>query len=261
MPGALFEFFEIVAEELSADGNRVIVREDLRINNEESPLLDALKREMKASSTEEAVQKAVDALRIHFEAKGSRLPFDYDPTSGRFSIVDGEFLKFVREMSSIRSLNIKSRNFECTVAQWLGKRATGNIHRVGHPRDTKKSKAAFNEHLRSLGFERPVLLGRDKDGGFDILWVLPLGTVPHRPFVSVQCKNGLFNMGEADKSVNTGSRSLSQHAGLQERVHVPCVLFNDYIYPGMLTRKQLNFVPLGLTDLAAMVAPISLEMI
>jgi len=48
----------------------------------------------------------------------------------------------------------------------------------------------FNEHLRTLGFDRPVALGWDKDGGLDILWLLPIGSIPHRPIVSVQCKNG-----------------------------------------------------------------------
>jgi hypothetical protein len=44
-------------------------------------------------------------------------------------------------------------------------------------------------------------------------------------------------------------------------VHVPCVLFNDYILPQRLTKKQLNFVPLGLTDLAGLVQKISVELI
>jgi hypothetical protein len=65
----------------------------------------------------------------------------------------------------------------------------------------------------------------------------------------------------ADQSVGAGSRSFSQHSGLQPSVHVPCVLFNDYIYPEILTTKQLNFVPLGLTDLAPVTETISVELI
>jgi hypothetical protein len=261
MPTPLFEFFETIADELSSEESRVITRADLQVKDEESPLLDDLKREMKVATTEEAIQRAVEALRKHFESKGSRLPFSYDSVTGRFTAVDREYLEFVKDMSSIRSINTKSHDFECGVATRLGQRAAGSVHRVGHPRDLKKRSADFNAHLKTLGFGRPVLLGKDKDGGFDILWALPVGSIPHRPLVSVQCKNGKFNMEVADQSVGAGSRSFSQHTGLQPTVHVPCVLFNDYIYPEILTAKQLNFVPLGLTDLAPVMEPIVVELI
>ena len=164
-------------------------------------------------------------------------------------------------MNSIRSIGKRSHDFECTVARRLSNRATGSIHRVGHPRDTKKKSAQFNEYLRTLGFSRPVLLGKDKDGGLDILWFLPIGTAPHRPIVSVQCKNGVFNMDEARKSVGSASDSLSQHGGLQSQVHVSCVLFNDYIYPELFSAKQMHFVPLGITDLAPLEQKVSVELI
>jgi hypothetical protein len=217
MRSVLFDFFEMVAEELSTGKSRIITREDLKIDDEESTLLADLKREMKAASTEEAFQKAVDGLREHFKSKGAKLPFDYDSANGRFTAIDDEFLGFVNAMSSIRSLGKKSRSFECCVAQRLGKRASGSIHRVGHPRDRKKTKVEFNNYLKSLGFSRPVSLGKDKDGGFDILWLLPIGTIPHKPIVSVQCKNGKFEMSVADVSVGAGSRSFSQHGGLMPR--------------------------------------------
>lgn len=251
MTPTLFEFFEIVAEELSSEPTRVITRESFRINDEEPLLLEELKKAMKAADSTQAIHMAAEALQEHFEARGAKLPFTYDAPTGRFTAVDLEYLKFVKDMSSIRSLGGKSRVFECSVASRLRKRATGSVHRVGHPRDNKKTKIAFNKHLEQLGFEKPVLLGHDKDGGFDILWSLPLGALPHRPLVSVQCKNGDFDMGEADKSIAAGGRSLSQHGGLQHQVHVLCVLFNDYIWRERLTRKHLGFVPLGLTDLAA----------
>ena len=200
MPNASFEFFELIAEELSTELSRVITREDLEIGDERSPLLESLRREMKAASTDEAIKKAVQGLRAHFQMKGARLPFDFDSTTGRFTAIDPDFLEFVKDMSSIRSIPTRSRDFECTVATWLGKRVTGAVHRVGHPRDTKKKSKEFNKHLQTLGFKGPVLLGREKDGGLDILWLLPLGTPPHTPFVSVQCKNGIFKMEAADVS-------------------------------------------------------------
>lgn len=261
MPSPLFEFFEVIAEELSSAPDRVILREDLRINDEESPILDNLKKELKAASSEEAIELAVEALRKHFTSKSSNLPFAYDHVTGRFKVTDSEFLAFVKNMSSIRSLGKRSQHFECSVAQRLTKRAKGSIHRVGHPREKRKTREKFNSYLRNLGFDRPVCLGKEKDGGFDIMWLLPLGGHPHKPIVSVQCKNGEFDLEVADASVGAGSRSFSQHAGLQPAVHVPCVLFNDYIYPKLLTSKQLNFVPLGLTDLAALATDVSVEMI
>jgi hypothetical protein len=250
MFGSLFEFFEVIADELSTENSRVLTRFDLQVGHEESTLLDDLQCEMRAGSSDEAIERAVAGLRRHFEGKGAQLPFTYDPNTGRFTATDPPFLAFVKDMSSIRSVGGRSRDFECRVAERLGQRATGTVHRVGFPRNTKKNKRDFNGYLRTLGFGRPVLLGKEKDGGLDILWLLPLGTIPHRPIVSVQCKNGEFDITVADSSVGAGSRSFAQHAGLQGGVHVPCVLFNDYIEPEGLTPKPLNFVPLGLTDLA-----------
>lgn len=261
MPSALFWFFEVVAEELCAEEARVLTRADLELDDNQAPLFDDLKRQMKAAETEQAIQLAVEALRGHFEGKNSALPFEYEPSTGRFRAIDKEYLHWVLNMSSMRSIGKRSRDFECSVADRLKVRATGELHRVGHPRDLRKRKADFNNHLKSLGFARPVLLGKDKDGGFDILWLLPIGTIPHRPIVSVQCKNGVFDINSAHQSVGTGSMSLSQHAGLQPSVHVPCVLFNDYIQPDMLSSKQLNFVPLGLSDLSSMHKSVSLQLI
>jgi len=257
----LFEFFEIISEELSTQPSRVITRDDLQVNKEVSSLLDDLKAEMQGASAEDAMHKAVEALRVHFQEKSSRLPFSFDPTTGRFEATDPDFLSFVNIMGSIRSIGKKSMIFECTVADRLSQRTTGSIHRVGHPRRRKKGKKAFNKHLRQLGFHRPVLLGQEKDGGFDIMWMLPLAAIPHRPIVSVQCKNGEFSFEAADTSVGAGLRSFSQHGGLTTSIHVPCVLFNDYIQSKALPRKQLNFVPLGLTDLAKVDPMIHVELL
>lgn len=261
MSNSLFDFFEIIADELSAEESRIITRFGLQVKDEESPFLDDLKRQMKIGSTEDAIRSSVEALQIHFEAKGAKLPFAYDPDTGRFTAVDTDFLSFVCKMSSIRSIGKKAHDFECCVAERLGQRTTGTIHRVGHPRDIKTKKADFNAHLHTLGFGGSVLLDREKDGGLDILWLLPIGTIPHRPIVSVQCKNGEFDIDVADTSLGAASRSLSEHAGLQLSVHVPCVFFNDYIYPDIITKKKLNFVPLGLTDLSTMEKRISVECI
>lgn len=261
MLSALFEFFEVVANELCTDNSRVITRADLYDREAETPLLDDLRRQMKVGGNDEAIRLAIECLEEHFADKGSRIPFAYDPATGRFSASDLAFLTFVTEMNSMRGLSKRARDFECEVARKLSEKASGDFHRVGFPRDHMTTRVLFNEHLRTLGFGRDVALGSEKDGGFDIIWVLPVGAMPHRPFVSVQCKNGGFDIENADKSVGAASRSLSQHSGLQPGIHVPCVLFNDYISRQSLPAKQLNFVPLGLTDLSTANERVTLQMI
>ena len=261
MSSPLFEFFEAIADELSAEPSRVITRENFRINDEESPLLDELKKEMKAASTTEAIEKAVEALRLHFKSKDAQMPFSYDPTSGRSTATDSEFLSFVKEMGSIRSIGRRSKNFECRVAKRLQKRTTGSIHRVGHPRDRKKRNAEFNKHLQRLGFERPVLFGKEKDGGFDIMWLLFRSEVC-RTARLYRCSARTENSAWTPPMLQWGPEvGRSQHGGLQANVHVPCVLFNDYVHREMLTRKQLNFVPLGLTDLAPIAGEATLDIL
>jgi len=262
MLSPLFEFFEVVADELCANASRVITQADLAARDDRTPqLLEDLTRQMKAASSDDAIRLAVERLEQHFSARGARIPFTYEPATGRFTASDLVFLNFVTQMSRIRGLREKAHDFECEVAQKLSERVTGQVHRVGFPRDRMKKRPQFNAHLRTLGFGQDVALGHDKDGGFDILWVLPIGAIPHRPLVSLQCKNGNFSIENADISVGAASRSLAQHAGLQPDVHVPCVLFNDYISRENMTPKPLNFVPLGLTDLSAMTEPVTLQMI
>jgi hypothetical protein len=261
MPSPLFEFFEAIADELVPATSRVITRDDLKIDEQTAFVFDELKEELGASTTAEAIEMAVTALDAHFSARGAMLPFSYDATTGRFTVVDPDYLTFIKEMRRIRSIGIHSRKFECSVAERLGRRATGAVHRVGHPRDQKRRSVEFNSHLKSLGFGEKVLFGKEKDGGLDILWMLPVGAVPHRPLVSVQCKNGVINLDAAHASVGSGGISLGAHRGLQAVVHVPCVLFNDYITSSDLTPKAMNFVPLGLTDLAPLQVPAVVELL
>jgi hypothetical protein len=259
MASPLFDFFETIADELAQNPSRVITREALQMADDESPILDALKAEMGVATSAEAIAGAMDELRLHFESKGADLPFTHDPVSGRFTAVDTDFIDFVREMKSIRSIGKRSKDFECTVAKRLGLKATGTIHRVGWPRDRRKSRRLFNEYLRPLGFQRSVALGKEKDGGLDILWLLPLGTIPLRPIISLQCKNGAFDLKIGDLSMGASGRSLDRHDGLQRDVHMQCVVYNDYIHPGIVDEKRLQFVPLGLTDFAKMRQPVTID--
>ncbi len=261
MPNPCFEFFEIVAEELSREDSRVLTPNDLQLDDEHSILFEELKRHTKAATSEDAIESAVAFLDAHFATRGSHLPFSYDKQTGRFDAIDKDYLTFISQTSYIRSLGKKARQFELSVLNRLKVRAVGSLHRVGHPRQKRKSKKQFNGYLKKLGFNGKVLTGQEKDGGFDILWFLPIGAIPHRPIVSVQCKNGAFNIQHADESCGPCSRSFTQHNGLQPHVHLACVLFNDYISPELLSKKPLQFVPLGLSDLIQPTTPVTVEAI
>lgn len=251
MPSPVFQFFEVIADELCSEPRRVFTSSDLKVNEDQSLLVEELKDETKSATSEQAIQKAVESLAAHFSGKGSQLPFSYDPVTGVFEALDMPYLSFIKEMSNIRSIGKRSRDFELGVFDKLKGRVTGYLHRVGHPRDRLHRQPEFNDYLKKeIGFKGTVLVGKDKDGGLDILWVLPIGTKPHQPIVSVQCKNGKFDMDAANASIGSGSASLALHGGLQATVHEPCVLFNDYLYPEVVTPKPMNFVPLGLTDLS-----------
>jgi hypothetical protein len=162
VPDPLFEFFEVIAGELFSDSPRVITSSSLKIKGTDSLLLNNLKSSMGASSEDDAIKCAVDKLQSHFRAKGSEIPFEYDPNTGEFSACDLEYLAFVREMSNIRSIGKQAKRFECSVAERLGKRATGAIHRVGFPRERNRTRRQFNNYLRTLGFSKDVALGREK---------------------------------------------------------------------------------------------------
>ncbi len=93
---------------------------------------------------------------------------------------------------------------------------------------TRKQFAAYL--LKEFGFEQGVLVGNDKDGGFDILWFPPLGAFPFRPW-SLSSARIPHTIGLKDfKSVGRAKQSLSRHSHARaEEAHLHCVLYNDYI--------------------------------
>jgi hypothetical protein len=251
MPSPLFQFFEMVAEELTLEPSRVLTALDFDPPGNDASVLDELREQLGAMTNDDAISAAVACLEEHFKARGSQLPFSYDATSSRFCAVDKEYLKLVTEMREIRGQGKDSRTFELSVMGRVKNRVTGALHRVGHPRDTLKMQKQFNTYLSDLGFDGHVLTGREKDGGLDILWELPIGAKPHRPLVSLQCKNSTYKLEDGDASCGATKRSLDNHKGLMADVHVLCVFFNDYITSDLLpNRKRMQWVPLGLSDLS-----------
>jgi hypothetical protein len=247
-----FRLFESVCNELAGADSVVITRDDFVVDGPKAPLMDELDLEYQRSDDDGALNDAVGSLSKHFASKGASLPFTYDPTTGRFTALDPKYIDFVDLMRNIRSNPHMSSEFERKVTERLALRATGVIHRVGWERTKNAQVKKFNRYLQKhFGFTQKVILGKEKDGGLDIVWALPIGSFPHRPLVSIQCKNGEFDRTDADASLGTSRGSLDRAGGLLPEVHLYCVLFNDYITPNVLPRKRVGFVPLGISDLAA----------
>lgn len=248
MPSASFELFEYICGELKQRRRGCY----LPIDEITEDKYEDLQAEVGGESPVEVFGKALKKLDAHFTARGARMPFKYDLDKGKFLPVDLPFIDFVISVSSIRGAGRESRKFELATYERLSRRATGILHRVGWPRKTKKTKVEFLAHLKQLGFNKRVIFGQEKDGGLDIVWLPPFGSVPYQPIVSFQCKNGLLDIGEADKSFATGSRTLACHRTLQAVVHTNYVIFNDYVDRRRIPPKPFQYVVLGLSDLATL---------
>lgn len=245
MPSPVFELFEDICDELSMRDSVVLPTDflsDLR--------QDDLQAYLKQPSPDSAFRAAIRQIEKHFRMRQSIVPFSYDLRTREFRKTDTEYVAFISEAIEDRGLPARSRLFEVATCNRLTLRATGNLTRVGWPRTQKKKLNEYRRYLQTLGFNQNVAWGREKDGGFDVIWILPLGAVPHRPLFSFQCKNGSFDQQTADTATGTATRSLACHRGLIERIHTQCIVFNDYIEKDMLPRKPNNIVTLGLSDLA-----------
>lgn len=244
-----FNFFEAICGELATKDSIVITREDF--GDLEAPLIDDLRAQYKRNDSVDAIADAVAFLTNHFNQKASALPFTYDAATGRFARGDFAYIDFVDTVNNLRSEGIQSREFEVNVTHRLALKITGAIYRVGWSRTTRQLKADFNVYLEGLGFRREVLLGKEKDGGLDILWLPPLGSIPYRPIISVQCKNAEIRKTDFERPpLGTTKASLDCHKGYQPDVPMYCVFYNDYIHSAILPKKRLGFVPLGISDLA-----------
>lgn len=251
MPTPTFEFFEDICNELYLSAEAVLPEDELLSDDR----LRELQDEYRGVAPDAVVIKALTALTAHFKARGSNLPFNFDLASRTFTARDKDYIEFVANASSIRGVGKRSRAFEEATTRRLSLRGSGAFYRVGWPRGTRRLRGEFIQYLRNLGFNKNIIFGKEKDGGLDILWLLPLGAIPHRPVVSIQCKNGSFNLSQADQSNGPARRSLGCHRGLQVNVHTLCVVFNDYIDRRNLAPKAFDFVALGLSDLATPIAP------
>ncbi|SRR6266545_298255 len=248
-----FQFFEDICNELHYS-DEAVLPEDTFLSEDR---LRELQDDYGELSPEAVVPKALASLGEHFNLRGSELPFGYDLPTRSFTVSDRPYIEFVAKASGMRGVRKDSRAFEVATAQRLFKRGIGSFHRVGWPRLINKELKPFNKYLRGLGFDNKVAFGREKDGGFDILWMLPFGAIPHRPILSFQCKNGSYDIREAFKSNGATEMSFGCHKGLLHAVHTLCVVFNDYIDKRMLSKKPFPFVPLGLSDLAEPSKPLT----
>lgn len=241
-----FELFETICQELAARSATIILEDDLP-----PALLESLKDHFDESGVGIAFDRALIELREHFAERGSALPFEFDTTTGEFRGIENDYIRFIAFASNSRGLDgSDAREFEVQITERLAKRLTGSLHHVGSPRKKHNKKKEFVSFLQTLGFDKDCLEARDKDGGFDILWLPPLGRVPIRPVVSLQCKNSSFNMEEANKSFGRAHTTLQRHSHIRGQNGLYFVVFNDYIDNTYLGRARgWAFIPLGLSDL------------
>ena len=246
---SVFEFFEVLCAELAG-------REDVQVLDEsnigDDTLIEDLKKAFHQTDPAKAFDRGVNAIAAHFVEKDAKLPFSYDLPTRQFTPLDLEYLNFIALARGYRGSGANSKHFETQTLHRLCKRLTGSLRCIGHPRDSRRRKAEFLSYLKDLGFNDNALEPYDKDGGFDILWLPPLGTIPLRPIVSIQCKNSSFNESDAAASTERSARTFTRHSHLRRCGTMHLVVFNDYIdnrdYVGRAT--GWGFLPLGLSDLA-----------
>lgn len=241
-----FELFEVVCQELAARTEMILPEDDIPPG-----IIDDLKERYNETAAHAAFQRAIMEITDHFGAKGSKLPFEFDAPTGQFRAVDKDYTDFISFASNARGLGgTDSKDFEVRTLARLTKRLTGALYRVGVPRDTHKKKAEFVKYLQTLGFDKNCLEPRDQDGGLDLLWLPPLGAIPLRPVVSLQCKNSSFNERQASESAARALRTLNRHSHIRGHHHLSFVVFNDYIDATFRGRAAgWIFLPLGLSDL------------
>jgi hypothetical protein len=254
-----FDFLESVCEKLVGKDTAILPPDnfsELTITG----LLDTYKELVPSA----AIARALDDLDAHFVRRGSRLPFTYHPDTAEYlNDRDPEYVRFISEASGIRGDGAMSRTFEVSIASRLVNNLTGQVHRVGWPRGRSRLKAEYLTYLMALGFSEDVVYGKDKDCGFDVLWLPPLGAIPIRPVVSLQCKNSQFKEKEAEASTSRAKKSLRLHSiRTAESTYMCCVVFNDYI-DDLKTRtfRGAGFIPLGLSDLSSLTIAAAIDVL
>jgi hypothetical protein len=253
-----FELFEIVCQELAERSEMILPEDDIPPG-----IIADLKERYNETADHAAFQRAIVEITEHFVAKGSKLPFEFDATTGQFRAVDKDYADFISFASNARGLGgADSKDFELRTLARLARRLTGALYRVGDPRDKHKKKPEFVKYLRTLGFDKNCLEARDKDGGLDLLWLPPLGAIPLRPVVSLQCKNSSFNELQANESAGRALRTLNRHSHIRGHHHLVFVVFNDYIDAAFHGRATgWIFLPLGLSDLGDLVVALEKQVL
>jgi hypothetical protein len=240
-----FELFERICQELAEPEVCVLSEDDF-----ERALIADLKRHFGETSAVIAFDRGLELLENHFSGKGSPLPFVHDRETREFRVTDPDYVGFIAFASERRSAGRDSRDFEVRAMARLARRLTGALHLIGSERTSYTRRRELVGYLQRLGFDKNCLEARDKDGGLDVLWLPPLGSVPLRPVVSLQCKNGSFNERDANHSAGRAHRTLQRHSHIRGQNHLLFVVFNDYIDERFEGRAVgWTFVPLGLSDL------------
>lgn len=251
---AVFELFEILCNELK--DKPAVVFPETRLA---AGLIEQLEDECNTngSTATATVDAAIAILTTHFTARGSRLPFTLDAATRTYTAADRSYLDFVNWASSARSDGEDSSEFESKTATCLATRLTGSIHRIGWKRTQNRKRKEFLKYLADkMGFGPTCLEPNDKDGGLDIVWMPPLGRVPVRALVSIQCKNGLYSEKVAASSMGKASKTMKRHSNRKDG-HAYFVMFNDFIDDKLAsTLDGTGWIPIGLSDVAPLQPPL-----
>lgn len=246
MPSPTFEVFETICDELSTAGEAYITSKSFPPS-----IIEKLQRIYGNASADQSFRKCLDALAAHFTRRSAKLPFAFNRNTLFFRTANKKFVDFVSLARSIRSEGDESKTFEIAAATRLFSMITGEVRRIGWPRDQYSEVQEFRAYLQQLGFEDYAVEQNDRDCGFDLIWFPPIGATPLRAIVSLQCKNSSIDFNDAMASIGRARRTLARHSVLRApEVTLFYVLFNDYI--DELSFKKYTgwpFVPLGLTDL------------
>jgi len=255
MPAPVFEFFETLCSDLK-DVDEFVLTD--RVLSE--ALVPQLQHYFQRPAFEDYVAAAIGWLQRHFAVKTSVFPFAFHPDTGIVRCQDRNYIDFICAARDARGDRARAKGFEDAIGTRLVRRLrAGNVYNVGWPRERRRKRAEFIEYLGTLGFEDDALRPRDKDGGLDLLWLPALGSIPIRPIVLFQCKNGLVNPGsirEANNSAVFASRVIHHHSHMRSHgVYMSFVIFNDYLDREIEDLVAgLQYAPLGLSDLGNLAA-------
>ena len=241
---AVFSAFEMMVEEALARGGEWL------FEHEEIEQISEVQRELKAGSAQDAIKALKNFLEEYFKDRHSPPIIEISVNPNRIRIVSNDSAKFIKAAMRVRNNQRNAKEFENIISDELSKKLTGEVINIGYPRKDKKVRI-FKDKLKELGIDVSILRKKVKDGGLDILWVLPLGKRSEIPFVNFQCKNKDIPGKDVDASVIEARRTFARHTYFKNPELMPIfVVMNTYLCEEIVAGSSgQGYVYLGLTEI------------